>query len=285
MIIVKGLKVSRQISADEWKKRAIGTTDEYGNPFRIIKLRWNNNRMHRNADHAKTRGFEDAVIGRDRRNGDIEITYRQNGSVEWMRPSGGVGPFMGEVAETPRNMRLLTGMFGDKLFTIVDSDILQVVKKMYEDREAKMDPKVKEFNNKRIRSMHTMYVEAGEKAETTELPVEVEREEIKEGKSAVQRDKIENAKRKAELDKKEEEINKKVVELVGDGAVPSMYSRDFLQEQKFYKLRGICREMKVSFAIDDKKVDLIKKVLEKQTGNSKEVKKQMAGVIGGGLDD
>jgi hypothetical protein len=285
MIIVKGLKVSRQLPAEEWKKRAVegGTIDEYGNSFRIIKLRWNTTRLHRNADHAKTRGFEDAVIGKNRRTGDLEVTYRQNGSVEWMRPSGGVGAYMGEVAETPRNMRLLASMYSNKLFTIIDSDIAEIVKKMHEKRVEKSDEATKKLNERMHRNMHTMSVEGEDTA--VDIPVEAERAEIKEEKARVEKDRVDVAKRKAELDAREAKVTKKTVDMIGEGVEPTIYGEDFLKQQKVYKLRGICREMKLKWSNDEKKDDLVKKILAKQAGDMEKVKKEMAGIIGGGLDE
>jgi hypothetical protein len=283
MIIVKQ-KTSKVITAEHRKTAAIGTIDEYGNPFRIIKLRWNKSNLHKNSDYVKTRGFEDAIIGTDH-TGDTEIKYRQNGSVMWMR-LGGEGPYFGEVAQTPKNMRLLASSFGDKLYTIVDPDINAIVRKMYEEKTRGMDDATKDLNQKKVRSMHTMSVERDDKTgAATQIPDSVEKAAVAEQNRQNLIEKQEIDKRKAELDEKEKALNEKVVDMVGQGVAAVAYTEDFLRGTKgIFKLRNICRELGIGYEHTDKRDDLIKKVLEKQIGDVKAVKADMSEVIGGGLD-
>ena len=285
MAIIVKLKTSKVITAEHRKQQAIGIIDEYGNPFRIIKLRWNKNPMHKNVDYAKTRGFEDAIISKDRM-GEIAITYRRNGSVQWMR-YGGEGPYMGEVAQTPRNMRLLGSTYGDKLFTILDADINQIVKKMYEDRQAKYDENTKKINEARIAGLHTRESEKGEKAiGPVELPIEAERISVSEQNRLNQIEKQNNEKRKAALDEKEDKLDKRIVDMVGQGVEVVSYTEDFLRSVKgLQKLRGICRELKVKWELTEKKDDLINKIIKTQNGNTQAVKKQMEEVLSKGLDE
>lgn len=285
MILVK-LKVNRTITSAYWKEQAIGTIDEYGNPFRIIRLRWNTNKLHLNAEYTKTRGFEDAVIGSDGRTGNIKITYRQNGSIMWERPAGGIGPFNGELAQTPFNMDKLAAHYGDKLWTILDADINEQVKAMYEERQKKTPKELQEFNQKRIGRMHTYSLERDD-GKAPELPLDADKVTLQEQKRQNEVTRQDNAKRKAELDQREKDLDKRVIDMVGDGAAPVVYSEESLRakEMKIFKVRKICTQLGVSWANEDKKDDLVKKILEKQAGNAQVVAEKMAGVIGDGLID
>lgn len=267
MIVVK-MKVNRSITADHWKNMAIGVTDEYGNAFRIIKLRWNNTAMHKMSEYSKTRGFEDAVIGRNPRNGDIAITYRKVGSAMWQRPVGGVGPFMAEVPQTPRNMSLLASMYGDKLFSIIDADINEIVKSMYEKKVEDMSFDTRKFNEKRIRGMHVSALEAHEDRDTKtpELPVDVERLSVTEQNRLNQIKAQELAQREEALKLKEKEITGFQSASVLDGVLPSQYSEQYLGGMKIFQLRKLAKELGLRWAADEKKDGLIRRILKRQVG-------------------
>lgn len=286
MIIVSALiKTNKVITPEHRKQQAIGLIDEYGNPFRIISLRWNKSRLHKNTDYAKTRGFEDTIITKER--GEMAIKYRKNGSIAWMRYAG-EGPYMGELAVTPKNLQKLASCYGDKLFTILDKDIDNIVKQMYEDKVKGMDALTKHFNDQRVRMMHTTQSEVNEmpKSGPVEIPVEAERVNLAEQNRLQQIEKQNLEKRKAALDAKEAEIDEKTVKLVGEGVPAVTYTKEYLAGLKgIHSARKICRELKVEFSQSDKKDDLINKIIARQTGEIKAVKEQMAGVIGGGLDD
>lgn len=267
MVVVK-MKVTRSITADHWKSMAMGVIDEYGNAFRLIKLRWNLTANHKMAEYAKTRGFEDAVIGRNQRTGDISVTYRKQGSAMWQRPIGGVGPFMAEVPQTPRNMNTLAAMYGDKLFTIIDADISEIVKAMHEKKLGDMSFDTRKFNEKRIRGMHVSALEAHEDRDTKtpELPVDVERLSVTEQNRL-------NQIKDAELKQREEMIKIKEKELTGfqaanvsDGVLPSAYSDTYLQGLKLFQIRKLSKELGVKAETSETKEALIKKILKRQVG-------------------
>jgi hypothetical protein len=283
MVIVK-MKVNRQITAAHWVGMAVGVEDEYGNPFRVIKLRWNPNRMHKMTEYAKTRGFEDAIISKDPKTGGVKITYRTNGSIMWMRPMG-IGFFMGEVAQTPKNMAKLASHYGDKLWTILDADIDVIVRKMYEERKKNQTKEMADYDMKRINRMHTATHEHKENnTSAPELPLDIEKMDVHEKNRLNQIKQVELDKRNEALNMKEAALNKKAADMVGDGVAPVTYTMDYLTAQKLFKLRKLCTEVKVKWENSDKKEDLIKRITEKQTGNAAAVQKQMDGVIGSELD-
>jgi len=277
-IIVK-LKVNRSITAESWKRDSLGVEDEYGNPFRIIRLRWNNTPMHRMAEYVKMRGFEDAVIGKNPRTGDISITYRKNGSITWMR-NNGIGSFFGEVAQTPKNMNMLASHYGDRLFTIVDADIEAIVKKMHEERRKSASKEVNDFNDKRARMLHTNSHEydPNEKG-APELPLDVEKMSIAEQNRINAITKQELDQREAKLNKKEQAITEQSLSLIGEGVSPTAYSREYLEGLKFYEIRKLCKEVGTSWGAEDKKPELIEKILNKQSGKtSEEIPSQAGGL-------
>lgn len=284
MVIVK-MKVNRQITAAHWVGMAVGVEDEYGNPFRIIKLRWNPSRVHKNTEYAKTRGFEDAIISKDPKTGGVKITYRRNGSIMWTRPMG-IGFFMGELPQTPMNMAKLCSHYGDKLWTILDADIDVIVKKMYEERKKNQTPAMAEFDKGRLSRMHTMTHERNDKdTSAPEIPLDIEKIDVQEKNRLNQIRQTELDKRNEALNMKEAALNQKAADMVGDGVAPVVYTMDYLNGQKLFKLRKLCTELKLKYAPTDKKEDLIKRINDKQAGNAAAVEKQMDGIIGKGLDD
>ena len=285
MIIVK-LKVNRQLTADYWKQLAIGTEDDYGNPFRIIKLRWNNNKLHKNTDYAKTRGFEDAILSKDQRTGDIKVSYRRNGSITWQRPAGGVGPYIGEVAVTPYNLEKLASMYGDKLFSIIDQDIDAIVRAKYEQKVKGMSEHTLQFNKNRVRGMHTMAVEKDSNIQNLgEIPLEVEKVNIQEQNRALMQKKQEQDLREAALKDKEQQLNERVADLVGEGIDPVTYSEEYLKGLKYLELLKVAKEQGIKKEPTDKATDLITKILAKQTGSMKEAKEKADSLITESLED
>lgn len=285
MIIVK-LKVNRQLTADYWKQLAIGTKDDYGNPFRIIKLRWNNNKLHKNTDYAKTRGFEDAILSKDTRTGDIKVSYRRNGSIVWQRPAGGVGPYIGEVAVTPYNLEKLASMYGDKLFSIIDQDIDAIVRAKYEQKVKGMSEQTLLFNKNRVRGMHTMAVEKDSNIQNLgEVPLEVEKVNIQEQNRVLMQKKQEQDLREAALNDKEQRLNTKVADLVGEGIDPVTYSEEYLKGLKFLELRKVAKEQGIKYENTDKIPDIIVKIVEKQAGSMKEAKEKADSLITESLEE
>ena len=270
MIIIK-LKVNKQITADHWKQMAIGTPDEYGNPFRIAKLRWTKNPMHKMAEYTKTRGFEDAIISQDRRTGDISVSYRRSGSIMWTRPIGGVGPFMGEVPVTPKNLQRLAAMYGDKLWTIMDADIDKQVRAMYEKMRSEMTPEQIAFDDRRIRGMHRSSLEKEDKeAKGPEIPLAAEKLSIAEQNRLNQLKAMDLAKREEALNMKEAALNSKVEEVIERGGSPVTYGREYLAARKIHEIRKIAKEVGTTFEPNETKEAIITKIIQRQEGKKAE---------------
>lgn len=275
------LKVNRHagITAQTWKDQAVGIIDEYGNPFRLIKLRWNLTQKHKMSDYGKTRGFEDAVLNKDSKTGGIKITYRRPGSIMWERLNG-IGAFMGEVPETPTNMNLLASHYGDKLWTIIDRDIDEIVKKMYEVRRGKETPELKAFNDQRIAKLHTHHFDSGKDVKIPELSPEVSKKEIEERERINRIEESKLKQRKLALDAKEKEITEKNKGLIDEGYLPVVYQKEYLDSQKLFALRKICKNVGVKWVETDKKDSLIQKIMDKQSGNISEVEAKTSAIMG-----
>lgn len=262
MVIVK-LKVSTKLPASYWKNQAIGSIDSYGNPFRLIRLKWNATILHKNSEYAKTRGFEDAVIDQNKTTGDFKITYRRNGSITWQKPDGGVGPYWGEIPLTQYNIQKLVSHYGDKLWFIVDPDIEAQVKILYAKRLEEMPKEAKKFNETRVRMMHTSDVDRDTDAKY-EVPVDTKITIEKQRSLSVKE--IELAKKAAELEAKEKALAEKEKALVNAGSALTGYGKNYLMDQTIATLRKHCKELAIEFGTEHKKGDLVDMILNKQAG-------------------
>ncbi len=262
MIIVR-LKVTRQLTAKYWKNQVAGTIDEYGNPFRIITLKWNKSRLHKNAEYSKTRGFEDAEISKSEEDGDFAIKYRRNGSVMWQKPEGGVGPYYGELPYTPYNIQKLVTHYGDKLWTIADADIDRMVRLKYEELNNKMTEKTKKFNDDRINAMHTSDIEAG-KTVKFEVPTDPILIKEKERTLAVKNTDIE--KKAAELEERERRLAEREATLIKAGVSLNPYSEEYLKTRTITSLRKTAKDLKLAWTPDMLKPAIIQMIVDAQAG-------------------
>jgi hypothetical protein len=261
MIIVK-LKSNKTLTADYWKDQAKGIKDEYGNPFRIIRLRWINTREHRNTEYSKTRGFEDAIINKGGDEG-FKITYRKNGSIMWQRPPGNVGPFYGEVAYTPYNIEKLSAMYGDRLFTIADADIDAICKAKYEERVKNMGDAARNFNKKRIAAMHTMYVETDIKAPEVS---NIDKKGIEDQNRDIVIEKRELEIKRLELEEREKRLNEKEARMAGEGLSPVQYSKEYLIGLKLHELKKVAKENGIDIEKTSTKDELVNAIVMVQSG-------------------
>lgn len=262
MIIVK-LKVSTKLPASYWKQQAIGSIDAYGNPFRIIKLKWNSNVLHKNSEYAKTRGFEDAVIDKNQSTGDFKITYRRNGSITWQKPDGGVGAYWGELPLTQYNIQKLVSHYGDKLWFIVDPDIEAQVKILYEKRIAGMSKAAKTFNENRVMLMHKSDVDV---KSDVKFEIPVDNNVIQEKQRSLSVKEIELAKKEALIAQKEKELADKEKALVNAGSALAGYGKNYLIGQTIATLRKHCKELGIEYGTEHKKGDLVEMIMNKQAG-------------------
>lgn len=269
MIIVKGAKNKDGQRSEDWIDHAIGEIDQFGTPFEVIELRWVDSKLHPNTDYAKTRGFDDAVISVGA-NGRLSITYREKtGSVQWLRGLGGHGPFIGKVARTDRNIRLLASHYRDGLWRIKDQHVDAEVRAMSDKLWESMSPELRNFNEKRIKAMHTRSNEGN----VVHLPqdsekVKAEQDRINEERRDLARQKQDLARREAALSAKEKRITEVRVEQIKNDTPPDTSD---LSSLGFRDLRKLARE-KYGVKVDpswnkDRLMELIKSKAEAATSS------------------
>lgn len=261
MIIVKG--ATRAHPSEEWIELALGEEDQYGQPFEIVELRWNNSPHHKMADYAKTRGFEDTIISSSRR-GEISINYRSNGSIMWYRPNSRVARWVGKLAKTAKNMRLLAKMYRDRLWRISDPYVEAQVRAMSEKMWESMPDDQRKFNEARIRQMHTDHLEGDLKAPDSIVSPDVEKEDIREEKREQFRARMDLERREKEIARKEQRLTKLEAEEIRKGKEPVQYHEGYLSGMKIYELRKIARKWNITIPTTAKKPDIVKAILSKQ---------------------
>jgi hypothetical protein len=254
------------LTREYWLVQAKGVRDSYGNPFRVVTLRWNWSSINKIAPNVKTGGFEDAIISRSRTTGGLSIRYRYPGSVVWRRPIGGVGDFMAECPITPKNMKVLASCIPNEKWFIVDDDIRSIAEKMYEKKVEVMDENTKKFNKEWFTLMKSLpnnqNLNGGNVFEDTKAKVKT----IEDKNLELARKEQELSLKSAALDIKEQElINAKVV-AVSEGKDIIIYQDDALKGMKRQQLMHICKQIGVSDNVLDKKIpELIQLITEKQS--------------------
>lgn len=276
MIFVIG--ATKAHPSEEWIEYAKGINDEFGNPFEVIELQWLGSNLHRNADYAKTRGFDDARLDVDKSSANgIRITYRQGvGSVMWFRPLGNVGPFIGKLAKTPRNMRKLAACLKDNLWRIKSpAHIAAEVKELSEKLWAGMSEEERTFNEKRVAGMHTHKMEGDLKLpEPSGDTVQT----VAQDRVALNKKQMELEAREAEVVTKEKGIVDKTARMTKQGLAPAEYSESYLRGLKLVELRRLGRS---TFNLDcgnASKEEIIARVKKMQSGDFSELKAEATGV-------
>jgi hypothetical protein len=257
------LKATKQHPSSEWIEMAKGETDQYGNPFEIIELRWTGGPNHLNTQDAKTRGFEDTILAPGP-GGTIKISYRP-GSVTWTRSMNGRGPYTGLLARTPMNMQKLASCYRDRLWRITSPAVDAEVKALSDLIWEGMNPEMKEFNEKRITAMHTGTFEGNLQAPSA-VPAEVDARDLLDQKKAL-------AKREQELKDREERLRQGEEKLLGhkvarisDGAAPVRYTREYLVGLGWTDLRSLSKTLAVRYPHGTKSAELVELILAKQEG-------------------
>lgn len=261
MIIVKG--ANRAHPSEEWIELALGEEDQYGQPFELITLRWNNSRHHKMTDYVKTRGFEDTIISSNRR-GEISIRYRPNGSIMWYRPNNKVARWIGKLAKTAKNMRLLAKMYRDKLWRIQDPYVDAQVRAMSEKLWESMPKDQKNYNEQRIEMMHTNHLEKELKAPGSIVSPEIEKEDLREEKREQFKARKELERREKEIARKEQRLTSLEAEEIRKGKEPVQFHEGYLSGMKIYELRKLAKKHKIHLPATAKKVDLVKAILARQ---------------------
>jgi hypothetical protein len=269
MVIVK-LKVSKQLTTEHWINQALGTRDPHGNPFRLIKLIWNENILHRNTEYAKTRGFEDVVIDKNMSSGGFKILYRRNGSVSWQKPIGGVGSYFGLIPDTPYNRKKLVSHYGDKLWTIHDIDIDNITKANYEKMVKAMSKEAKAFNSQRISSMHVSDFNAKDVKEGIRYEAPVDNTILDEKIRTTAVKETDLSKKELELAEREKKIAEKEALLAKSGVTLNGYGKTYLDKLTLIQLRQKCKEFNIVWEMGHQKKELINMILKSQDGISGE---------------
>ena len=266
MIIIKlRVKPKTDMTESFWKERARGITDEHGNPFRIIKLRWIWSRTNLCTNYQRTFGYDDAIIRKDKDSGGIKILYRK-GALIWMRPPGGVGDFEAECPLTPHNIKMLISGYPNKKWYIVDDDIREIVKAGWEKKLSLMDEDTKQFNETWFKAMHTLKAEMGEKGVGAEAEVSMEKLELKEKQKDVAIREQEVSQREVRVKEQLAEVGETMSTLVEKGVEPVRYGEAYLKAKPMIDIRRMAKEAGVKAEITDKKGDLVEKILAKQSG-------------------
>ena len=136
-----GIKVrgaNRVVTSELIVDKAIGMLDPYGEPFELITLKYTARK--KTYHKAKCKGFEDVIITRNTQTRKLSIEYR-HGSVEWLKDPIG-GEFIGRCARTKQNMEVLAAGYYNKMWTIAEAHIRELVKKRADeiDNESKKHP-------------------------------------------------------------------------------------------------------------------------------------------------
>jgi len=246
--------------AERIKQLALGMEDQYGNPFEIIHLKWIQKR--RNTEYSKTRGFEDTIIAMNP-TGDLEISYRRPGSIQWVRPDG-IGPYTAEVAKTPYNMRKLATMYGDQIWTINEKNVNAEVKAIYEKIVENMPMAEKQFNEHRIKSMNsTAY------GNPLAMPKRKDNDELLEQKREVAIKEMELKEREAIIKEREEKIILDSVVKIRKGEAAIKYEEASLVDMEPEQLMQIAKDIGAFTGGSKKKEVLINSIRRKQAGEVK----------------
>lgn len=274
------VKAGTILTNDYWIAQAKGVKDEYGNPFRVVTLRWNWSATNKCSEFEKTLGYEDAVIGRNKKTGGIQIRYRTSGSIQWNRPIGGVGDFQALCPITPKNLTRLASEFPNNKYRIVDDDIRAVVEKMWKLKLKGMDKETREFNEQWFKDMHTRDIDRGKSgAGRPEVDIDTEKKKIEDENLEIARRKQDQDLKDAELTEREKDLVEKTVDSVDGGKQIVKYSKEFLTRCGLTKIKKIIRQGKMGkvIKVGDNTDDLprvIDEILKFQDGQVPDEKKE-----------
>lgn len=242
----------------------IGMEDPYGNPFRKITLDWNPAR--KNAQYAKTAGFEDAII--ERTGSGLKINYRKPGSAQWIQNKL-TRRFYAEIPDTPHNRATIAAGLRDKFWTVRDTDVRRVCEVMSDKLWRSFEPDVKEFHEKRIAgSWRGRYDDDdNNSAPPSMINAKAEEQEIATQKGELFKERQEIEKMREELRKDREKIDALFAQAAENGISVVQYKPEVLQDMKMTKLREIADEKGISNDLRMKKAELVEAIIAKQYGS------------------
>jgi hypothetical protein len=252
------------ITREYWIAQAQGVVDDYGNPFRTVKLRLLSSATNVGAEFEKTLGFEDAIISRGANN-NLNIRYRP-GSLTWNRPLGGIGEFEALVPVTTLNMRKLASCYPNKKWTIVEADIRDIVAKMWDEKWKIMQEDVKKFNTRWFKEMHMRQSEKGKPENLLRTDNTAEQLALETKEATLNKREQELNLEAAKLKDKEKELVDAQVVAVENGKQVFAYQEVSLRKMKLHELRAVCRKVGANFTQEMKFEELVSAVLMKQRG-------------------
>jgi hypothetical protein len=201
-----------------------------------------------NAEYAKTRGFDDAVI-EPKSGGTIRITYRKgSGSAMWMRKDG-IGPFTAYVPRTPNNMAKLASMYRDRLWRIVSAAVDEEVKAISDKGWAAMTEAERQYNEDRIAATHTGALEKTLDGATV-VPRQDNAEFLRDRKKSLDLRERDLKEREARIAKKEVGQIEKIKGKIEDGEMLTKYSEEYLTGLSWEQLRSTAKTLGVKISPD-----------------------------------
>ena len=261
--MINVLKASRAHPAEEWIAMAVGVTDPYGNPFQLIELLWNKgNKLRRATEYMKTRGdIDDTIITADEVDGGVKISYRKNGSVMWIRKNG-IGPYVGELARTPKNIQFLVTNYRDGDWTIkaplsVENEVRALYEKWYEG----LTDAQKDAEEKRIRLKNTHY--QARRDEPIQPVVADKAIEAERAKSLAIREAQLND-RELELEAREKALLDADAGLIKEGGKVTTYSKRYLSGLRHTEIKTIAKNLGIATKNTDKSETVINMIVESQ---------------------
>jgi hypothetical protein len=269
------IKAGTIFTREYWIAQAKGITDDYGNPFRAVMLRWNWSNVNMCAENVKTQGFEDAIIYKNnRRGGGLGIRYRLPGNLTWNRPLGGIGDFQSLCPVTPHNMQKLASCFKNNTWRIIDDDIRTVIEEMWKKKWSIMDEKTKRFNTEWFRLMRTMESDLKNPQAAAQVDIEIQQKTIADENLEIARKKQDQDLREAQLNEKEKDLLDQQVAAVVDGKEVFRISERSLRKMKLTELKKHAR--KLGLSVDDKVTkdipEVIRMILDRQGGDPEVIK-------------
>jgi len=213
---------------------ALGTTDNYGNPFVIIKLRSTGVL----ASNTTTHGYEDTVVSLNTRTGELQVKHRSPGRLRWIRQSWG-GKAIALIGRTPKNLEILARSFYDGDFVIEDSHHREEVKAIADKLIASLTPDEKAAMDERIRK--SKIGTYGQKIAKSSAGAQEELVREKQRELSLREENLK--KREAAVKTKEDGVKEKHIKNVKRDGTAVMVNLEALDNMKIYELRQVVRAL------------------------------------------
>lgn len=261
MIICRDARPARRggPTAEDIIEQAIGSIDEYGKPFEVVRLQWRSSSLHPCTEGQKIAGYEDAIISMTR-NGP-KVSYRKSGSAVFRRSMRN-GPYIALVAKTERNMTKMASSYRDGLWIIQDRIHDAEIKKLSDEMWANLSTADREYHEARLRRMH------GRRHEVSpSRPAPLPTRDYKSDEIAFNKREMELARREQEIAEREKRL------LAGISGDPAVNASDPVQptgdvvsfaDMSRNDLVKYCSAKNISFPRTAKREELVRIIREKE---------------------